>query len=219
MAVSLTTETYTQYGQSSTTKTISHDAGTDANRPLLVYVLCQAGNTVTGITYNSVALTLMQSYVFNGSPNAYAYKLASPASGINDLVITYSSAGYTESSCLIQSFAGATLGVDEIVSTMTSNPSDSITTTATGIVFNQGYNTFYGSSPTCSVDSVNSTEKTIATLYAGGIIRTWYSAELTAGTHNITTSWSSQGTLHTVEIQNAGSTPAITSKMTQAIWF
>lgn len=62
-------------------------AGTD--RILIVFAYRENGETVTGITYNGVAMTSVTS-VSVGTVIEYAYYLINPASGANNVVVSFS---------------------------------------------------------------------------------------------------------------------------------
>src|SRR5438067_591060 len=72
--------------------TISHTCG-GSNRILLVGVeISVGGETVTGVTYNSVAMTQINLQDLNGSTfrNTYLFYLIAPATGANNIVVSAS---------------------------------------------------------------------------------------------------------------------------------
>lgn len=68
----------------------SYTVGSGSNRCLVVFIL--HSDTVTGVTYNSVAMSSADS-VTGGGANLYAYYLVNPASGSNTLSISHSGVG------------------------------------------------------------------------------------------------------------------------------
>lgn len=83
----------TNSGNSSgTTKTFAHTCGSGANR--ILFVGCYGGSTdiLTGITYGGVAMTFLEKQTVGfGDRYIYLYYLLNPASGANNVVISFSS--------------------------------------------------------------------------------------------------------------------------------
>jgi hypothetical protein len=79
-----------------TSKTFAHTC-TGANLVLLVCVATESGDTVTGVTYNGVAMT--QLVKKERSPGdgqwVYWYRLVAPATGANNVVVSFSGATNT----------------------------------------------------------------------------------------------------------------------------
>lgn len=76
-----------------TTLTISHTVANQSNRVLLVFVAINGPETVTGITYNSVALTKINppGTISVGSIEGLeVWRLVAPSTGANNIVITLS---------------------------------------------------------------------------------------------------------------------------------
>jgi hypothetical protein len=214
MAVTVGAETNTEFFQGSSTATISL-AVSGSNRLLLAYAACPAARSITDVSYNGVSMTSMQTaYTLGGTVKNYIFKLVSPSTGTNNIVITYDS--NPASTCTLHaiSFSNVTLGADSLVSTLTTNPSDTLVTSATGIVWNQSLCSFYGGSPFVKVDSVASTNTSISTgantYHSAG----WYSASVSAGSKSITSSFTNQGTLHSVELQQNDAT----TSLNRCIW-
>ncbi len=83
--------------------TISHNQNTGANGYIFVTVACPA-TTVTGVTYGGVAMTLVQRNATTYSLDWTVWRLASPATGVNNTVITMGTANYNPCSTFIASF-------------------------------------------------------------------------------------------------------------------
>jgi hypothetical protein len=69
--------------------TISHTTTTEAERYIASTATCRAGQTLSTVTYNAVGLTSRQD-VLNGNTRGYLFDLVAPATGANNLVVTYS---------------------------------------------------------------------------------------------------------------------------------
>jgi hypothetical protein len=90
MAIALDA-TSSSANQTGSSVTFSHTC-TGSNRILIVGVaIADNSDTVTGVTYNSVALTSIASADnFNGSRNVTLWYLIAPATGANNIVVTLS---------------------------------------------------------------------------------------------------------------------------------
>src|SRR5882724_8240704 len=79
----------------STTLTWSHTCS-GTNRYLVVLIRAGSADTLTGVTYNGVAMTPLKKILVNTSgsvqDNFYVYGLANPASGANNIVASASTA-------------------------------------------------------------------------------------------------------------------------------
>lgn len=75
-----------------TTLTYSHTTGAGSNRALIVYAYTNNNSDiVTGVTYGGVAMTLIDKVINIASAGCiYAYFLANPASGTNNVVCSQS---------------------------------------------------------------------------------------------------------------------------------
>lgn len=81
----------------------------------LLFVGCvtiAATSTVTGVTYNGVAMSLVGSDT-QGTLATYLFKLADPASGANNVVITGSTTGYILAGALSYTGADGTIDAHE----------------------------------------------------------------------------------------------------------
>lgn len=79
---------------------------TGDNRALVVGVEIGTGQTVTGVTYNSVAMTRVNTQAIGGSTfnNVYLYYLINPSTGANNIVV--SGSGSTFIYCAATSYTG-----------------------------------------------------------------------------------------------------------------
>lgn len=80
-------------GSSGSSASVSHTCA-GSNRVLYAYVKVynsgSAINAVTGVTYNSVAMTLIDSQTDGGPGTSYLYGLLNPSTGANNIVATCS---------------------------------------------------------------------------------------------------------------------------------
>ena len=66
---------------------------TAGNLLLVGVVLRDKGDTLTGITYGGVAMTLVDKVNYSGTSSSYLYYLLAPATGANNVVISYTGTG------------------------------------------------------------------------------------------------------------------------------
>lgn len=128
--------TFLQAGE---TETVAFNAGTGANRVLIVAVLWrEEANSISGVTYNGVALTSLGAKVTESAIiSAQLWRLAGPASGSNNIQVTMGS-GNNDSAGLISAWVAN--GVDQ------ATPTDGYTT-------NQGNTTTAGATSSVTVTS------------------------------------------------------------------
>lgn len=112
----------------SSSTTFSHTVGAGSNRILWVGATLGT-STITGVTYNGVAMTLSSS-VASGSYTNYLFWLVAPASGAHNVVFTNSGGGFFQN--WAASYTGASqTGVPE--GTQQANQASSNTTGAVNI--------------------------------------------------------------------------------------
>ena len=97
---------------SSTTYTISHNQNTGTDRYLFVVITCPA-TTVTSVTYGGASMTLVQRRATAYSTDWTVWRLAAPATGINNLVVNMGASNFNGVSTFITSFTGCS-GVGNI---------------------------------------------------------------------------------------------------------
>jgi len=90
LAVDATSKGYNS--DAGTTLTVPHTCS-GSNRVLVVTAACQKETSVTGITYNGVAMTLVNSYLTSTYNKLYSYILVAPATGTHDIVLTVANGG------------------------------------------------------------------------------------------------------------------------------
>lgn len=107
MALVIGNKTYDRNTPSSTTRTFSHTQNVGADGYLYILIACPA-TTVTGVTYNGVSMT----NVGTQTPSVYGtqwtfWKLASPTTGANNVVVTFATAQYNPVSTYVVSTTGS----------------------------------------------------------------------------------------------------------------
>ena len=83
--------------------TISHNQNVGANGYLFVTIACPA-TTVTTVTYNGVSMSLVQRNATGYSTDWTVWRLASPSTGANNLVVTMAAGNFNGVSTFIVSF-------------------------------------------------------------------------------------------------------------------
>lgn len=95
VAIGSNSSVFTKSASGVTSLTFAYDCGSGSNRYLVVFVGDISGDSVTGVTYNGVAMTQIGKAArgpSNGSTlEGYIYGLHAPATGSNDIVITRTS--------------------------------------------------------------------------------------------------------------------------------
>lgn len=121
-------------GDVGTTHTWPHTC-TGANLVLLVGGRDQAGSTVTGATYNGVPMTQISALVLDGTDTDYFFYLLNPATGTNNIVVTFSasSSWYGKGA----SYTGVSqVGFPDAAQTNTGSAATSLTGTVTTVADN-----------------------------------------------------------------------------------
>lgn len=195
--------------EAGTTATWSHVVGSGNQRALIVTSKCGNGKSISGITYNGVALTKAVGAVY--APDgmiAEIWYLIAPDTGTHNVVITFSASGAEHGSGAV-SFFGAHQssligdtdvkdgGVDQ-------TPQLTLTTTANGsyIVDIAGENSSGGSGTT-----PDSGQTAIFAFNSGGAASTGSSYKYQGAQGNVTTGWTlasnSQTVMASAEIKAA----------------
>jgi len=130
MAIAFDNSTQGPQASSPGTQTYSHTC-TGSNLILYVHVYTNPDNSnkVSGVTYNGVSMTLVNiSGGLLGAGTAYLYRLVGPATGANNVVVTYSGATFGVS--VATSYTGAKQSGGVFVSnTNTGASTDTVTLT------------------------------------------------------------------------------------------
>lgn len=142
MAIAIDTST-ANVTDGSATATYAHTC-TGSDLVLIVGVMVGTGNTVSGVTYNGVSMTQINTQAIGGATfdNMYLFRLVAPATGSNNVVITASA------STFIYSTAASYTGVDQTnpidVNTTTTATATNLTLTMTTTVDNTWLVGFWG---------------------------------------------------------------------------
>ena len=135
MALAIGNKTFDLNTPSASSRTFSHNQNTGSDGYLYILVACPSV-TVTGVTYNGVAMT----NVGTQTPTVYGtqwtfWKLAAPATGANNVVVSFSGGQYNPTSTYVVSTTGSS-GSGNVVfdDTATSPNTNSITVSANSIV-------------------------------------------------------------------------------------
>jgi hypothetical protein len=112
----------------------THNQNSGANGYLFVTIACPA-TTVTGVTWNGVTMTLVQRNATGYSTDWTVWRLASPTTGVNNLVVTMASGNFNGVSTFMTSFLDCS-GVGNIgYNGIASNPvTTSVTISANSMV-------------------------------------------------------------------------------------
>lgn len=116
--------------------TFSHTC-TGSNLMLFVGVYCNiTTETITGVTYNGVAMTQITKNVNSSNSNLYLYALAGPATGANNVVI--SSSASTSIGGVAMSYTGVNQSVtlDNFNNQLSSGTTTNLTATLTSVTDN-----------------------------------------------------------------------------------
>lgn len=140
MALAIGNKTQSNQNPNGTTQTLAHNQNTGSNRGLLVVVTMSNSVDFSGCTYGGVAMTLVRNTLFSAeSQRQAAYYLANPATGSNNIVVSFTGSQFNSTSIFAVSFTGAD-GIDTSNSnTSVSTPnSQSLTISDNSIIYASG---------------------------------------------------------------------------------
>jgi hypothetical protein len=107
MALVLGNQTNSNLNPGGATQTLAHNHGGGSDGLLLVTIAMSNTVTVTGMTYNGVAMTQVRQDTSTTYSSRYAtYSLANPASGSNNIVISFSASQWNSTAIFAQSYSG-----------------------------------------------------------------------------------------------------------------
>jgi hypothetical protein len=140
MAIAIGNKTASNQNPNGTSQTLAHTQNTGSDLGLLVVITMANTVDFTGCTYNGVAMTLVQNINYGGqSQRCAAYYLQAPATGGNNIVVSFSGSQFNSTSIFAVSFTGAgnfgAFGVDGATTTPNSR---SITIAANSIIYLTG---------------------------------------------------------------------------------
>lgn len=140
MALAIGNKTQSNANPNGTTQTLAHNQNTGSNIGLLVVVTMSNSVDFSGCTYGGVAMTLARNTLFSAeSQRQAAYYLANPATGSNNIVVSFTGSQFNSTSIFAVSFTGAD-GIDTSNSnTSVSTPnSQSLTIVTNSVIYTSG---------------------------------------------------------------------------------
>ena len=191
------------------TQTLAHTQNTGADGFIIAFVTMPSSVNHSSATYGGESMTQLYNELRSSlSQRMVCYYLASPPTGSNDFVATYSGAQWSSTSIHISSFTGAdsTIGNYGVSVEATSPHSRNITVSANSYIYATGCSvnsqsdpyTFDGNNMTTAFNGHNSNR-----IVEGA----WYQ-ETTAGTYAVVTKTASSTiTNDRVEIKEASAAP------------
>jgi len=194
-------------GQSS--DTVGHTQDTGANGYLMVMLaVSNSTSNPTGVTYNGVPMTQLSRFTTSVTTDDWSiWGLAAPATGANNLVVTYALPLYNPISIEIISFTGCGgAGVTGYTDTSGPPASVNLTVLANSVIVASG---IAGSATSASI-TINGSSRTIDwtnNIYNwcfGGVS----ALGLPAGSITCTASSTAQIAVHAVELKEFGAAPA-----------
>lgn len=199
-----------------TTRTFSHthNAGSDGYL-FIVTGHSSAAFSITGITYNSVSMTNIDSRTTTSTGMVIkTWRLASPATGANNVVITFSTGPFNPISTECISFTGSS-GEGNIGFTDTGGPPN---TTSIGVSQNSVI-IGVGIAGTAGTDvTIDGSSRTIDwNNNANNFVFGGTSASLSSGSRTTSVNSSATVAAYAIEVKEVSSSSA-TSKNTQIVW-
>ncbi len=192
--------TYSNLNPNGTSQTLAHNHGGGTNGLLLVHIAMQNSVTVTGMTYNGVAMTLIRNDNSTSySKNYSTYYLLNPATGSNNIIINFSGAQYNSTAIFARSFSGASgIGNTGFTDAITSPHSQNLSVSLNSIVFASGQS---GAAQSFGYDFDGVTATNVGNGFNNNnIVEAAYSQLLSAGSKAIVTK-ADTGTITNLRIE------------------
>lgn len=211
MAITNGNQTFVNPTPGATSYTISsHNQDTGSNGYMIVSVLSTSlfGVTINGVTWNGVSMTeLQQATITSSSGRLGLFELEVPATGVNDLVITWSSSQLYPVSIAIYSFTGAQSGGNSEINQADATPTEpTFTISNNSKVIGISYSNF----ATTSIELPQGTSRSILYTHSpfGGSTVAALSPALSSGTdtYEVNTT-SGNASLSLIEIGDGGGGP------------
>jgi len=211
-AVTAGNKTYANPTPASNTYTNSvHNQNTGSDGYLVVCIVGPSsfGVTVSGVTWDGVAMTeLQQATITNASGRMAIYELEAPATGTKDLVVTWSGTQSYAVSVSIYSFTGAESGGNSEINQADATPTEpDFTISDQSMVLGITYSNF----GTIDIELPQSTSRTLLFTNSpfGGSTSAALSPALSAGTGTYeSNTGGGSASLALVEIKEAGAAAA-----------
>jgi hypothetical protein len=108
MALSLGNQTNSNQNPGGSTQTLAHNHNNGGGDDMLLVTIAMSNTvTVTGMTYNGVAMTQVRQDTSTTYSSRYAtYRLMNPANGNNNIVISFSGSQWNSTGIFAQSYSG-----------------------------------------------------------------------------------------------------------------
>lgn len=144
MALTAGSQTNSNLNPGGSTQTLAHNHSGGVDGLLLVTIAMANTVSVTGMTYNGVAMTQIRQDVSTGISSRYAsYYLLSPSTGSNNIVISFSGAQWSPTAIFAASFSGSGGIGNSGFNDLSATPhSQNLTISAGSIIFAMGNSTF-----------------------------------------------------------------------------
>lgn len=181
-------------GNAISSLTWSHTVNSNANGILIVGVDIEGGATITGITYNSVALTpdaTLGNFLARGSRNGGLWYLMTPSTGANNVVVTLSGSSGNGLHGAAVSYTGVKqTGFPDAEGNANANPVTTNTQSITTTVDNAWLVGFFlsGATQSASTNTTIRTQTSVNDLFASMDTN---AAQTPAGSHSLNTTMSS----------------------------
>jgi hypothetical protein len=187
MAITIGNKTQSNQNPNGTSQTLAHNMSTGANGGLLVVITMASTVDFSGATYAGVAMTLVRnSLESTEGQRVAAYYLANPATGSNNIVVSFSGSQFNSTSIFAVSFTNVS-GIDTSAYTAsTTTPSSQSLTILTGsVIYATGIS---GNAQNTGYDIGGSTRTFEFSHNTNRVVRGCLSATtLSAGANNVTT--------------------------------
>lgn len=140
MAIVIGNKTQSNANPNGTTQTLAHNQNTGSNLMLMVVVTMSNSVNFSGCTYAGSPMTLAHSVLFTSESQRQAvYYHQAPATGSNNIVVSFTGSQFNSTSIVAISFTGAD-GIDNVASNQsvnTPNP-QSLTIITNSIIYASG---------------------------------------------------------------------------------
>jgi len=188
MAIAFGNITTSNANPNGTTQTLAHNQNTGSDRTLLVCITMSNSVNFSGATYAGIAMTLISNNnVVGSSQRVAAYYLQAPATGSNNIVVSFSGSQFNSTSIMAQSFTGAgSLDTSGFTDSATTPSSQSLTIVANSVIYATGLsanaqNTDYSIGGSSRTPAFNGHNTNVVVEGA------WSATGLSAGAQNVTT--------------------------------
>lgn len=188
MAIAFGNITTSNANPNGSTQTLAHTQNTGSGGTLVVCITMSNSVSFSGATYAGIAMTLISNNnVAGSSQRVAAYYLQAPATGSNNIVISFSGSQFNSTSIMAQSFTGAgALDTSAFTDSAATPSSQSLTIVANSVIYATGLssnaqNTDYSIGGSSRTPSFNGHNTNVV------IEGAWSATGLSAGAQNVTT--------------------------------